>query len=133
MIDNDCLLDSINLAIQIKLRQVELQDKVYILRGAMAWITQKSCVALFTLWSLKTIFLFLFFLGGERQSRCESTETHKKDSKFKFDKKSCQYYDNCNSNYYLIDIKKYKNDYHNTNTNSDNNDNNESTNNSNNV
>ena len=39
--------------------------------GAMAGIIQKSCVALFPLWS------------------------HKKNSKFKFDKKSCCY-DNCN-------------------------------------
>ena len=30
----------------------------------MAGITQKSCVALFSLWSLKIIFLFLFFGGG---------------------------------------------------------------------
>ena len=50
----------------------------------MAGITQKSCAALFPLWSLKKNFCFCF--EGERKSRCESTETHKK---FKFDKKSC--------------------------------------------
>ena len=44
----------------------------------MAGITQKRCVALFPLWSLKkrsSVFVF----GGKRQSRCESTETHKKN------------------------------------------------------
>ena len=37
----------------------------------MAGITQKSCVALFSLWSLKKFFL-------EWDNRCESTETYKK-------------------------------------------------------
>ena len=32
----------------------------------MAGITQKSCVALFSLWSLKKNFLFLFLGGGGR-------------------------------------------------------------------
>ena len=44
----------------------------------MAGITQKRCVTLFPLWSLKkrnSVFVF----GGKRQSRCESTETHKKN------------------------------------------------------
>ena len=37
----------------------------------MARITQKSCMALFPLWSLKKT-----FLGG--QNKCESTETNEK-------------------------------------------------------
>ena len=65
----------------------------------MAGITQKSCVALFSLWSLKKKFVRA---GANQQKH------RKKNSKFKFDKKSsCYYYDSCNSNYYLID-NKYK-------------------------
>ena len=37
----------------------------------MAGITQKSCVALFSLWFFKKNF-------GGKWSRCEPTETHKK-------------------------------------------------------
>ena len=82
----------------------------------MAGITQKSCVALFPLRSLKKNFLFLFSEGGGRADVNQQKLT-KKNQKFKFDKKSCWYYDSCNSNYYLID-NKYKNcsynnrDYH---------------------
>ena len=91
------------------------------IRGAMAGITQKS-VVLFPLWFLKNIILFLFLRESGRTDVNQQKLTKK--SKFKFDKKSCQYYDNCNSNYYLIDnkyknsiiiIEITKNDYHNNN------------------
>ena len=53
----------------------------------MAGITQKSCVALFPLWSLKKKFLLLFLGGGGRADVNQQKLT--KNSKFKFDKKSC--------------------------------------------
>ena len=53
----------------------------------MAGITQKSCVALFPLWSLKKNNLFLFLGGGDRADVNQQKLTKK--SKFKFDKKSC--------------------------------------------
>ena len=53
----------------------------------MAAIKQKSCVVLFPLWSLKKNFLFLFFGGGGRAD-VNQQELTKKQSKFKFDKKS---------------------------------------------
>ena len=53
------------------------------MRGAMAGITQKNCVALIPLWSLKKKFVF----WEERYSRCQPTETQKKKLMFKFDKK----------------------------------------------
>ena len=56
----------------------------------MTGITQKSCVALIRLWSLKKNFLLLFFFGGGGGGRADvNQQKHtKKDSKFKFDKKS---------------------------------------------
>ena len=56
------------------------------MRCDMAGITQKSCVALFPLWSLKKKFLFLFLEGG---GRADVNQQKQKKSKFKFDKKSC--------------------------------------------
>ena len=47
----------------------------------------------------------------------------KKIESSNFDKKSCQYYDSCNSNYHLID-KKYKNSNNNNNNNNNNENNN---------
>ena len=58
------------------------------IRGAMAGITQKSCVALFPLWSLKKKFLFFLGEGGGRAD-VNQQKLAKKISKFKFDKKSC--------------------------------------------
>ena len=54
----------------------------------MAGITQKSCVALFPLWSLKKKFLFLFLEGG---GRADVNQQKQEKSKFKFDKKSYWY------------------------------------------
>ena len=54
----------------------------------MAGITQKSCVALFPLWSFKKKFLF-FFGGGGGRVDVNQQKLAKKISKFKFDKKSC--------------------------------------------
>ena len=68
----------------------------------MAGITQKSCVALFSLWSLKKNFLFLFLGGGGRADVNQQKLTKK--SKLKFDKKSFDKnlidskYKNCNYN-----------------------------------
>ena len=50
------------------------------IRGAMAGITQESCVALFPLCSLKKKFV---------RADVNKQKHTKKNSKFKFDKKSC--------------------------------------------
>ena len=54
---------------------------------AMAGTTQKSCVAVFPLWSLKKNFCFCFLRGRGRQSNVNQ-QKHTKNSKFEFDKKS---------------------------------------------
>ena len=69
----------------------------------MAMITQKNCAALFPLWFLKKI----DFVFRGRGKADVNQQKHKK-LKFKFDRKSYQYYENYNNNYYLID-NKYKN------------------------
>ena len=51
----------------------------------MAGITQKSCVTLFPLWSLKKI----LFFGGRGRVDVNQQKHTKRNSKFKFDKKSC--------------------------------------------
>ena len=48
----------------------------------------------------KKLLVFEFLRGRGRAD--VNQQNHTKNSKFKFDKKSCQYYGNCN-NYYLID------------------------------
>ena len=59
---------------------------IYIyIRGEMAGITQKSCVTLFPLWSLKKI----LFFGGRGRVDVNQQKQTKRNSKFKFDKKSC--------------------------------------------
>ena len=54
----------------------------------MAGITQKNFVALFLLWYLKKKFCFCFLLGRGRTDVNQQEHT-KKNSKFKFDNKSC--------------------------------------------
>ena len=64
----------------------------------MAGITQKNSVALFLLWPLKKT-----FFGGR------ANENQQKQRKIQsFDKKSCQYDDNCNNNCYFSDNKDKK-------------------------
>ena len=72
----------------------------------MAGIIQKSCVALLPLWSLKKS--FVFFLGGEAGRTHANQQKRTKNLKLKFNKKSCQYNDNCNYNYYFSDNKNKK-------------------------
>ena len=52
----------------------------YITYGVMAGITERSCVALFPLWSLKKHFV---------RTDVNQQKHTQKNSKFKFDKKSC--------------------------------------------
>ena len=91
-------------------------------------ITQKSCVTLFSLWSLKKKFLFLFLGGGSRADVNQQRLTKKK-SKLKFDKKSFDKNLLDNIKIAIIIIEITKNDYHNNN-NSNNNNNNNNNNNS---
>ena len=64
----------------------------------MAGTTQKSCVALFLLWSLKKTFLGVRTnVNQQKQQKIQS-----------FDKKLCQYDDNCNNNCYFSDNKDNK-------------------------
>ena len=65
----------------------------------MTRITLKSCVAFFPLWSLS--------LGGRGRADVNQ-QKHTKNPKFIFDKKLCQYDDNCNNNYYFRDNKDKK-------------------------
>ena len=114
----------------------------------MAGITQESSVALFPLWSLKKFFCFRFFFfwEGERQSRCESTETHKKIQSLNLIRSHVIITTIVtviiislitNMKIAIIIIVITKNDYHNNNNsnnnNNNNNDKNKSTNNSNNI
>ena len=98
----------------------------------MAGITQKRCVALFPLWSLKkrsSVFVF----GGKRQSRCESTETHKKNQSLNLIRSHVSIMTTAtviiisliiNIKIAIIIIEITKSDYHNNNNSNDNNNNN---------
>ena len=87
----------------------------------MAGITQKSCVALFSLWSLKKKISVSVF-GGRRWSRCESTKTHTKNQsqnliRSHLIRTSLM----INIKIAIIIIEITKNDYHNNNNSNNNN------------
>ena len=110
----------------------------------MAGITQKSCVNLFPLWSLKKKkILFLFFLGRSRADVNEQKHT-KKIQSLNLIRNHANIMSTVtviiislitNIKTAIIIIAITKNSYHNNNSknNNNNNDNNESTNNSNNI
>ena len=102
----------------------------------MAGITQKSCVGLLLFWwplsrceksitdkKVVHIWYAVFTInfpvgpsiwnklpcGGREVGRTDANQQkHAKIEKLKFDKKSCQYDDNCNNNYYFSDNKDKK-------------------------
>ena len=66
----------------------------------MTGITQKSCVALFPLCSLKKTFFFGGGGGGGGGECRRNVNKQKQTKRVLIDKKSCQYDDNCNNNWF---------------------------------